>query len=274
MAFVLFIWPSLPKATENIENRENYSFGPQTQAKCQVSSMVKQGQPSPVVSLPFRLYWQLSDPTVWITIISHSPHWVPPVSQTYSQTKKLNLCTEILDHKSMHKHKNQISRRTPHKRFPLLHSFARLNSTPPPFIWTIFSQLMSDVKWTLRGRMPWKERIHSSERDLKAWRVRWKTKLPSVGEHGALMVTHFHRGSVTILSPLLWFLANGALHENISVWLHYLLARLRSWFWVTQITSTHDPHIQLQGGLKPAVQASLCGGEPARLSGWESHTEP
>lgn len=74
-----------PQRTE--ENRENYSFGPQTQAKCQVSSMVKQGQPSPVVSLPFRLYWQLSDPAVWITIISHSPHCVPPVSQTYSQTK-------------------------------------------------------------------------------------------------------------------------------------------------------------------------------------------
>lgn len=80
-----------PQRTE--ENRENYSFGPQTEAKCQVSSMVKQGQQSPVVSLPFRLYWQLCDPTVWMTIISQSPCCVPPVSQTYSQTKKL--CTEI-----------------------------------------------------------------------------------------------------------------------------------------------------------------------------------
>lgn len=41
--------------------------------------------------------------------------------------------------------------------------------------------------------------------------------LLSVREHGVLMATHFHRGGVTSHSPLHWFLANGALHENISV---------------------------------------------------------
>lgn len=60
---------------------------------------------------------------------------------------------------------------------------------------------------------------------------------------------------------LLWFLANGALHENISAWLHYLLARLTRRFWVTQITFTHDPHIQLQGEhAQSAIQRSLCKG--------------
>lgn len=67
------------------KKKENYAYRPQIEAMRQVSTMGQQGQPSPVVSLLFRSYWQFSDPTVWITIISQSPCCVPPVSQKYSQ---------------------------------------------------------------------------------------------------------------------------------------------------------------------------------------------
>lgn len=128
MAFVLFIWSSFQKPQRTEENGENYSFGPQTEAKCQVSSMVKQGQLSPVVSLPFRLYWQLCDPTVWITIISQSPCCVPPVTQTYSQTKNTQLLHRNPHHKSRCKNKQLylVENRTTHMNSPLLHSCVRL----------------------------------------------------------------------------------------------------------------------------------------------------
>ena len=130
--------------------------------------MVKQGQPSPVVSLPFRLYWQLSDPAVWITIISHSPHCVPPVSQTYSQTKTPTcVLRKTRPQKYPHAPKKQTrlarNRNSSHE----LSTSAELCQTR--FITTALhfhhfvpnltecllgEQLMSDVKRTLRRGMP------------------------------------------------------------------------------------------------------------------------
>lgn len=242
MAFVLFIWPSIQKATES-RGRENYSFGPQTQAKCQGSSMVKHGQPSPVVSLPFRLYGQLSDPTVWKTIISYSPRCVPPVSQTYSQTTTTSTCAQKFWPQKCPQAQNQLyllKKKITHMNFPLLHSFVKLNPTPLAFICTI----PCPIHRALAGRtinvgcktdiekryaIPWKERIHRSECNLKAWRVRWKTSAPfSEGTWSAdgyaFPQWKFHH------RPMLWFLANGTLHENISMQLHYLLAQLTRWF--------------------------------------------
>lgn len=245
--------------------------------------MVKQGQPSPVVSLPFRLYWQLSDPTVWITIISHSPHCVPPVSQTYSQTKtptcaQKNPTTEVSTRSKkntlhmylLEKGKKKLLAWTFHFCRALSDSIHNHCLSFPPFC-AQFNRVPagSTINVWCKTDIEKRYAISLRERSHTFWIVIWR--LEGLGE--TLETPHsegtrrgwWARISTEELSPLsvrlLWFLANGALHENISAWLHYLLARLTRRFWVTQITFTHDPHIQLPGERsQPDIQTPLCDG--------------
>lgn len=166
-----------------------------------------------MVSLPFRLYWQLSDPTVWITIISHNPPLCATCTPNIFTNKQLNLCSEITTAKQAPK-PTLLKTRTTHMKFPLLHGAVRLfNSTPLPFIcaWhfvpnliehLLGGQLMSVIKQTLRrGKEMSNQRkeFTLSECDSKSW----VEGSPSAREHGALKDAYFNRASVTVLSPLL-----------------------------------------------------------------------
>lgn len=147
--------------------------------------------------------------------------------------KNLNLCTDILTTKVSTSpktnstcSKRELLIRTFHFCTALSDSIQRRCLSFAPFCAQFNRELAGrtinvcmSVKWTLRRGMPSRER-----KELTALNVIIRLRglgerllLPSVREHGPLVVTHFHRGSVTILSPLLWFLTNGALHENIFV---------------------------------------------------------
>ena len=197
--------------------------------------------------------------------------------------KNPNVCSEKPDHRSIHtlqkKHTPYVlARKSKKKLLAWTFHFCRALSDSihnhclsfPPFC-AQFNRVPagSTINVWCKTDIEKRYAISLRERSHTFWIVIWR--LEGLGE--TLETPHsegtrrgwWARISTEELSPLsvrlLWFLANGALHENISAWLHYLLARLTRRFWVTQITFTHDPHIQLQGERsQPDIQTPLCDG--------------
>lgn len=206
--------------------------------------MVEQGQQSPVVSLPFRLYWLLSDPTVWMIIIRHTlspplPCCVPPVSQTSPQ--KPQTCAEKSQlWKSPQTHitnsTRQNKRITHSMNFPFLRKLFQTHSDTTAFHLHHFPPVLTECVISSSEESP-----SADGHAFPQWKCRQPFRFP----------------------------ASGALHGNISVGLRRVLAQSMRWLWATRVTFTWPTY--------PAAEwtrTALRGQEIEMLSGAESNTEP
>lgn len=181
-----------------------------------------------MLSLPFRLYWQLSDPTAWMTIISQSPCCVPPVSQTYSQ--KSQLVDRKPDNKSFQKLKptSTSSNYSHNVIFTHLCNFVTFNliSHLHHFVPNLTERLEgATIKYTLREVKPFHERKEITLLKViwGVWNLRGRLLLPPLKKCVSPASVHFFG---------FWPME----HFNISMWLHYVVADyewLASFKWST-----------------------------------------